>query len=69
MDNKYIDVILDRWSEYTGKEPILVETADPTDARRGLAWSVIKSSTPQKTSKNESKNTAQKNAGTSEGEK
>jgi DNA modification methylase len=44
IDPRYISVILDRWSDYTGKDPILKETADPSDQRKGLAWSVIKSS-------------------------
>jgi site-specific DNA-methyltransferase (adenine-specific) len=49
LDPRYISVILDRWQQYTGKEPILVETADPTDVRKGLAWSAIKSSMQQET--------------------
>jgi DNA modification methylase len=43
LDPRYISVILDRWQQYTGKDPILKETADSNDSRKGLAWSAIKS--------------------------
>ena len=50
LDPRYISVILDRWSDYTGNDPILKETTDPNDPRKGLAWSVIKSSSPSESS-------------------
>ena len=65
LDPLYISVILERWAQYTGEDPILVETAESTDPRKGLAWSAIKSFMPQTITKkgNTHKNTARGNVG------
>lgn len=66
LDSKYVDVTLQRWSDYTGEDPILKETADPNDKRKGLAWSAINNLSPKENMKVGRKNTAGKNVGAKE---